>query len=166
MKKIALMLCAAAVVSTPAMADGRRSVGFNYGLDNDGVVGIQGEFDLSSSANNAPVSGQVFWKGYSKSYDRTAGKYQYTYSGFGVAALYDFGPVIKQNTKIRPYAALGLYTLNNKLSGPTTPSLGVSADSGGLYVAGGVRFAVSPEIRVDLGLNNIGGLSAGLNFNF
>lgn len=165
MKKIALMLCTAAIVSTPAMADGKRSVGFNYGLDNDGVVGIQGEFDMSSSVNNAPVAGQIFWKGYSQTYDTNAGRYQYTYSGFGVAGLYDFGPVIKQNPKIRPYAALGLYTLNNKLSGPTgAPN--ASADSGGLYVAGGIRMAVSPETRVDLGLNNIGGLTAGVNFNF
>lgn len=165
MKKVAIILYAAAVISTPAMADGRRSVGFSYGLDNDGVVGIHGEFDLSSSVNNAPVSGQIFWKGYSQSYDRAAGRYQYTYSGLGVAAIYDFGPVIKQNKKIRPYGALGIYTLNNKLSGPAAP-LNVSADSGGLYVAGGVRFALSPETRADLGLNNIGGITAGVNFNF
>jgi len=165
MKKFALVLFTAAIVSTPALADGRRNVGFNYGLDNDGVVGIQGEFDMSSSVNNAPVSGQIFWKGYSTSYDRPAGRYQYTYSGFGVAGMYDFGPVVKTNPRVRPYAAVGLYTLNNKLSGPTG-SPGVSADSGGLYVAGGMRYILSPEIRADLSINNIGGITAGVNFNF
>ncbi len=167
MKKIAVALLISAFIAAPAVAaDGKESVGINYGLDQDGVVGIQGEFDISSSVKNAPVSVQVFWKSYSQTYNRPpVGTYQYSYYGFGVAAIYDFGSVVKQNSKIKPYAGLGLYTLNNKLSGPAAP-LNVSADSGGLYAVAGVRYALAPEYSADLNYNNIGGATIGFNLNF
>ena len=167
MKKIAVALLLSAFIAAPAIAaDGKNSVGINYGFDQDGVIGIQGEFDISSSVNKAPVSIQVFWKSYSQSYDRPpAGTYQYSYNGFGAAAIYDFGSVVKQNNKIKPYAGLGLYTLSNTLSGPAAP-LDVSADTGGLYVVAGVRYAMTTELSADVNLNNIGGLTIGVNLNF
>jgi len=166
MKKIAFALLLSVFVAAPAVAaDGKRNIGISYGLDNDGVVGIQGEFDLSSSVNNAPISAQLFWKSYSQTYSRAVGTYQYSYTGFGVAALYDFGAVVKEDKKIRPYAGLGLFALNNQLSGPAAP-LDVSADSGGIYVTAGVRYAATTEISADLNYNNIGGLTIGASFKF
>jgi len=167
MKKIAAALLLSAFIAAPAIAaDGKNSVGINYGFDQDGVVGIQGDFDISSSVNNAPVSIQVFWRSYSQTYDRPpAGTYQYSYNGLGVAAIYDFGSVVKQNSKIKPYAGLGLYTLTNELSGPAAP-LNESADTGGLYAVAGVRYAMTTQLSADLNYNNIGGVTIGVNLHF
>jgi len=167
MKKIAVALLLSAFIVAPAVAaDGKKSVGINYGFGQDGVIGIQGEFDISSSVKNAPVSVQLFWKGYSESFSVAGvGTYQYSYNGLGVAAIYNFGSVVKQNNKIKPYAGLGLYTLSNTLSGPAAPP-NISADSGGLYAVAGVKYEMTPEFTGDLNYNNIGSVTLGLNLNF
>jgi opacity protein-like surface antigen len=163
MNKIVVAALLSAFIAAPAFAaDGKNSVGITYGLDLNGVVGVQGEFDVSSMlTNKAPVSVQVFWKNYSQSF----GGYQYSYNGFGAAAIYDFGPVIETNSKIRPYAGLGLITLNSSLSGPNASFAG-SADSGGLYVTAGARYELTPQVSADLNYNNFGGLTIGAIMKF
>jgi len=172
MKKIIIATLLSLFVVAPAIAAdknksmSKKSIGVSYGLDADGVIGIHGEFDISSHVSNKPVTAQVFWKNYSESHFVSGvGTYQYSYNGFGVAAIYDFGSVVKQDKKIKPYVGLGIYALQNKLSGPST-GFNVSADSGGLYITGGIRYAVMPDVAVDLNLNNIGGLTFGANFLF
>jgi len=166
MKKIVIVALLSAFASAPAFAaDGNNSVGINYGTDLNGVFGIQGEFDISSMTNKAPVSVQVFWKGYSQSYATFAGTYKYSYNGFGAAAIYDFSSLAKLDKKIKPYAGLGLYTLNASLSGPGG-TFTTAADTGGLYITGGVRYALTPQVAADLNYNNIGGLTIGANFSF
>jgi len=162
MNKIVIAALLSAFIAAPAFAaDGKDSIGVNYGLDLNGVFGVQGEFDISSSmANKAPVSLQVFWKNYSQSYGTPSGTYQYSYNGFGAAAIYDFGSVVKANSKIKPYAGLGLITLNSRLSGPNAP-FARAADSGGLYVTAGARYEVTPQVSADLNFNNYGGLTIG-----
>jgi opacity protein-like surface antigen len=159
---------AAPAVAAPAADEpvGKHSIGVNYGLDEDGVVGIQGEFDISASMiNRAPVSAQIFWKNYSHSFSNNLGTYQYNYNGFGAAAIYDFSTVAKFDKRIKPYAGLGLITLNSNLSGPNgQPPEG--ADTGGLYVTVGVRYALTPILSADLNYNNTGGLTIGANINF
>ena len=165
MKKIAVALLLSAFVAAPAYAaDGKNSVGVNYGLDYNGVFGVQGEFDISSMTNKAPVSVQVFWKNYSRSYYALGwGNYKWSYNGFGAAGIYDFSSVAKLDKKIKPYAGLGLIILNSSLSGPA----GVpGADSGGLYLTGGVRYALTPQFAVDLNYNNFGGITFGANLSF
>jgi outer membrane protein W len=73
--------------------------------------------------------------------------------------------VIKSNSKIRPYAGLGLITLNSTLSGPNGPAPR-SADSGGLYLTAGARYEVTPQVSADLNLNNYGGLTIGAIVKF
>jgi opacity protein-like surface antigen len=168
MKNIIIAALLSIFIAAPAIAaDGKNSIGVNYGLDQNGVFGFQGEFDISASlTNKAPVSVQVFWKNYSQSYFVPSwGTYQYSYNGFGAAAIYDFSSVAKLDKKIKPYAGVGLYTLNNTFSGPAVP-FPTSADSGGLYITGGVRYALSPQVAADLNFNNIGGLTIGVNFSF
>lgn len=167
MKRIIIAAMLSVFAAVPAVAaDGKNSVGINYGLDMNGVIGIQGELDISASMpNKAPVAVQVFWKNYWQSYATNAGVYQYTYNGFGAAAIYDFGAVGKLDKKIRPYAGLGLITLNARLSGPNVP-FSRSADSGGLYITAGVRYALTPQVSADLNLNNFGGLTIGANLSF
>lgn len=167
MNKIVIAVMLSAFVAAPAVAaQGKNSVGVTYGLDLDGVVGIQGEFDVSSMlTNKAPVSVQVFWKNYSQSYFANGGTYQYSYNGLGAAAIYDFGAVVKSNSKIKPYAGLGLITLNSTLSGPNVP-FARSADSGGLYITAGARYELTPQVSADLNLNNYGGLTIGAIVKF
>lgn len=167
MKKIVIAaLVSAAYAVSAVAADGKNSIGINYGFDNNGVVGVQGEMDISSAMpNKAPVSIQVFWKNYSQSYRTGAGTYQYGYNGFGAAAIYDFGAVIKQNERIRPYAGVGLITLNSNLSGPNLP-FPTGPNSGGLYVTAGARYELTPQVSADLNYNNYGGLTIGAVFNF
>jgi opacity protein-like surface antigen len=168
MKRVVMAMLLSAFVAAPAVAaDGKNSVGVNYGLDLNGVFGIQGEFDISSMVNKAPVSVQVFWKNYSQSYTLCCGfgTYKYSYNGFGAAAIYDFSSVAKLDKKIKPYAGLGLYALNASLSGPGG-TFTTAADTGGLYITGGVRYALTPQFAADLNYNNIGGLTIGANFSF
>lgn len=166
MKRIVIAALMSIFVVAPAVAaDGNKSVGINYGLDGDGVVGLQGEFDISSMVNKAPVSAQVFWKGYSESFPTFLGTYKFSYNAFGAAAIYDFSSVTKLDKKIKPYAGLGLYTISSTLSGPTA-TFTTGADSGGLYVTAGVRYAASPQVSADLSYNNIGGVTIGANYNF
>lgn len=162
---VAAML--SAFVAAPALAaDGKNSVGVSYGLDLDGVVGIQGEFDISAAMRNkAPVSVQLFWKNYSQSYATNAGTYQYSYNGLGAAAIYDFSAMAKLDKRIKPYAGLGLITLNSTLSGPNVP-FARSADSGGLYITAGARYELTPQVSADLNYNNYGGLTIGAMVKF
>ena len=167
MKKIAVALLLSAFVAAPAYAaDGKNSVGVNYGLDYSGVFGVQGEFDISSMTNKAPVSVQVFWKNYSRSYFVPGwGTYKWSYNGLGAAGIYDFSSVAKLDKKIKPYAGVGLIVLSTSLSGPTG-GFAPGADSGGLYFTGGVRYALTPQLAADLNYNNFGGITFGANFSF
>lgn len=167
MKKIAIVILLSGFAAAPVLAaEGRNSIGVSYGFDNNGVVGLQGQFDISSAMpNKMPVSIQVFWKNYSQSYRTGAGVYQYGYNGFGVAGIYDFGSVFSHNRQIRPYAGIGLVTLNSSLSGPNLP-FPTGPDSGGLYVTAGVKYELTPQVSADLSLNNVGGLTIGADFNF
>lgn len=168
MKRMVVAALLAVFVAAPAVAaDGKNSVGVNYGLDLNGVFGIQGEFDISSMTNKAPVSIQVFWKNYSQSYFVPGwGTYKYSYNGFGAAAIYDFSSVAKLDKKIKPYAGLGLIALNSSLSGPNGGFGYPGSDSGGLYITGGIRYALTPQVAADLSYNNFGGLTIGANLNF
>lgn len=155
-------------VAAPAVAaEGKNSVGVNYGLDLDGVFGIQGEFNISSMVNKAPVSVQVFWKQYSQSFSIPGwGTYKWSYNGLGAAAIYDFSSVVKLDKKIKPYAGLGLITLHSSLSGPAGGFGYPGADSGGIYITGGVRYALTPQFAADLNYNNFGGITFGANLSF
>jgi opacity protein-like surface antigen len=166
MKKIVIVALLSAVTVVPAFAaDSKNSVGISYGTDLNGVIGIQGEFDISSMVNKAPVSLQVFLKSYSQNYTSPAGDYSWSYNGIGAAAIYDFSSMVKLDSRIKPYAGLGLIALNSSFSGASS-AFATSADSGGLYVIAGVRYAMTPAVSADLNLNNFGGLTIGANFNF
>ncbi len=167
MNKIVIVVLLFAFTAAPAVAaEDKNNVGVSYGLDLDGVVGIQGEFDISASMpNKAPVSIQVFWKNYSQSYPSAAGTYQWSYNGFGAAGIYDFSSMLKLDSKIKPYAGMGLIALNSSLSGPSGQPP-ASADTGGLYFVVGARYAMTPTFSADLNLNNYGGLTIGALLNF
>jgi opacity protein-like surface antigen len=161
MKKIAIAALLSVFVAAPAVAaDGKNSVGINYGTDLNGVLGIQGEFDISSMTNKQPVSVQVFWKKASQTFygvsaDTTA---------IGVAGIYDFNALARLDKKIHPYAGAGL---RRKTETVVVPFLGsAKSNSVDVYYTGGVRYYLTPQFDADLNYNEFGGLTVGANFNF
>lgn len=139
-----------------------NSIGINLGLANNGVVGLQGEFDISSWLK-APVALQVFWKNYAKPYTIPAGNYKYQYVGMGIAGIYDFSSLVRLGAKIKPYAGFGLVDLSASASGPPDPAV---VDSGGLYMTAGFRYALSSRLAADMSYNNLGGFTVGAILNF
>lgn len=159
MKKITLAILLTGFFSD-AFAASTSSVGINYSFDD--VFGSQFEFDISKAANNRPVSVQLFWKSYSQ---RLGTNNIWNTTSVGAAGIYDLTSVTKFDKKIHPYAGLGLMSVSYSWAG-----LGLKQNytgvSGGLYVTGGVRYDLSPQISADINYNNFGGLTVGANFNF
>lgn len=139
------------------------SIGINMGLANNGVVGLQAEFDISPWFNKAPVAFQVLWKEYAKPYTIPEGTFKYKYVGMGIAAIYDFSSSVSLGKKIKPYAGIGLVDLSASASGP--PPL-TAPDSGGLYFTGGIRYAFTRGLSGDVNYNNLGGFTVGAILNF
>lgn len=167
MKKIALAILLSAFLAAPAFAaDGKKSVGVNYGMDINGTLGIQGEFDISSSLNKAPISVQVFWKKASETYfgvsaDTTA---------LGVAGIYDFSSTLKLDKKIHPYAGVGIrrVTATVVMPGfpPFIPTTTASASNMELHLTVGAKYSFTPEFSADLNYNDFGGLTFGAEYKF
>ena len=161
MKKIAVVVMLTAFIAAPALAaEGSKSIGVNYGLDLDGVFGIQGEFDISSATNKAPISVQVFWKNSSRSVLNTTVDAR----GLGVAGIYDLSAVTKLDKKVRPYVGLGIISEKTET---TMPNVGtISASSSSLYVTFGAGYTLTPQFAADLSYNDFGGLTVGANYSF
>ena len=160
MKRIIIAaLLSVFVAALVVAAENKGNVGVNYSTA--GAFGIQGEFNISSMTNKAPVSVQAFWKNYSWNFAGSS----WGITSIGVAGIYDFSSVAKMDKKIHPYAGVGLMTVSYSWKGagatPTYTGLG-----GGLYVTGGVRYSLTPQVAADFNYNNVGDLTAGVNFNF
>jgi hypothetical protein len=140
----------------------QNSIGISLGLANGGVVGLQGEFDISAWLQ-APVALQVFWKNYAKPYTIPAGTFKYQYVGMGLAGIYDFSSLVRLGEKIKPYAGFGLVDLSASASGPPDPA---GTDTGGLYMTAGIRYVLSSRLSADMNYNNLGGLTVGAILNF
>jgi opacity protein-like surface antigen len=161
MKKIVMAALLSAFVAAPAVAaDTKGNVGVNFSTA--GAFGIQGEFNISSMTNNAPVSVQAFWKHYSQDVGPNA---SWGTTGIGITGIYDFSSLAKLDKKIHPYAGVGLMSVSYSWrgTGNSWPYTGVG---GGLYVTAGVRYDLTPQVAADLNYNNFGDLTAGVNFNF
>lgn len=165
MKKIAFALLLSAFVAAPAVAaDGKNSVGINYGLDLDGVFGIQGEFDISSMVEKAPISVQVFWKRASQDSTVLGFTTTATTSALGVAGIYDLSSVFKvSNNKVQPYVGLGIRSEKEEVS---VAGVTASASKSELHVTGGVKYALNPQFAADLNYNDFGGITVGVDYSF
>lgn len=161
MKNIAVAALLSAFVAAPAVAAGNAdSFGVNFSVDN--VFGIQGDFDISSMTNKAPVSVQVFLKNYSQNITPNV---SWSTTGIGVAGIYDFNSISKLDKKIHPYAGLGLVYVTYSWTG-MGPAWRYTGVSSGLYVTGGFKYTLTPQVAADLNYNNFGDLTAGINFGF
>jgi len=167
MKRIVIAALLSVFVAAPAFAaDGKNSVGINYGTDLNGVFGIQGQFDISSMVDKQPISVQVFYKRASESISAFGLTATTVTTGMGAAGIYDLSSVFKLgNKKIQPYAGAGLILEKTTVNGSNTfPSS--SASKNDLYYTLGARYFFTPQFDADLNYSQFGGLTFGANYNF
>jgi hypothetical protein len=160
MKKIALTLLLSGLLTNTAFAAPTSSVGISYSFDD--VFGTEFEFDISKEANNRPVSVQLFWKSYSQ---RLGTNNTWNTTGVGAVGIYDLTSATKFDKRIHPYAGLGLMSVSYTWAGFGNAQ-SYNGVGSGLYVTGGVRYDLSPEIVADVNYNNFGGITVGANFKF
>jgi opacity protein-like surface antigen len=144
---------------TAEAADQLTHVGLDFSTNS--TLGIHGEFDISARADNAPVSAQVFIKNYAYS-DSPAITWNST--GLGAVAIYDFNTKYQLDKKIHPYAGIGLMYVHHNWTGIGTEIEYTGVDSG-LYVTGGVRYSLTPQVAADFNYNNFGNWTFGINLN-
>ena len=161
MNKIVVAGLLSFFVATPSLAAQTKG-NLGVSLSTAGAYGAQAEFGISSMANGAPVSAQVFWKhdsqdiGNATAWDSTA---------IGVAGIYDFTAMTKLDSKVHPYAGAGLMSVSHDRNGPWAGGAYNGVGSG-LYVTGGVRYNLESQLDVDLNYNNFGDITLGLNLSF
>jgi Outer membrane protein beta-barrel domain len=159
MNKFALAVLLSAFVSAQAVAaEYKGNVGASFSTTS--VIGIQGELDISSRANNAPVSVQAFWK-----YQQHDQHNAWDTSAIGVAGIYDFSSMVKMDKKAHPYAGAGLMSVSDTWTGTGAPPA-YNGISSGLYVTAGLRYFFTPQLAADINFNNFGDLTAGVNLSF
>lgn len=160
MKKFTIAILLSGLLTNTAFAAATNNFGFNYSFDE--VFGTQFEFDISKAANNRPVSVQLFWKSYSQRLSNTA---TWKTIGVGAVGIYDLTSLSKFDKKIHPYVGLGMMTVSYSWAGSGNVQNYNGVD-GGLYVTGGMRYFLGPEIDADVNFNTFGGLTAGVNFKY
>ena len=159
MNKFALAVLLSAFISAQAdAAEYKGNVGANFSTTE--VIGIQGELDMASLANRAPVSIQAFWK--YQQHDQNNG---WDTSAIGVAGIYDFSSIVKMDKKSHPYAGAGLMSVSHTWTGAGA-SPAYNGVGSGLYVTAGLRYFFTPQVAADINFNNFGELTAGANLSF
>ena len=164
MKKIVIAALLSVFVAAPAeAADGKITIGGNFGLDHSGVIGIMGEYDISSMTSNQPVSVQAFWKKSSESVPFST----VDVTSLGVAGIYDFNTLARLDKKLHPYAGVGIRSTKTKTTTSIfTITTSLSATSNAVYYVGGARYFLTPKLAADLNFNEIGGITVGVNYSF
>ena len=161
MRKVVIAALLSVFVAAPAVAaSGKNSVGINYGLDYSGVFGLQGDFDISSSVDNAPISVQPFLKRGSETIFGTT----YSITAVGVAGIYDLSSAFKVDRKVQPYAGLGIRRVTSSVANPLGGTL--SASKSDLHITLGAKYEFSPQVSGDFNYNDFGGLTFGVVFGF
>lgn len=167
MKKITIAALLSAFAVAPALAADQSSfsLGAGYGFDNDGVISLHADFDISSVANKAPVTARFGFDHYSPNYSWAGSSYSWSYNRFYAAAYYDFSRDMKLDKRIHPFAGLGLYVGSSSCSGSVCGAVSSHTNSG-LYYLLGVQFDIAPKIALETNVNEIGGVTIGANFKF
>jgi len=173
MKKIIAAVLLSAFASASAFAAGdKNSIGVSYGLDYNGVLGIQGEFGIASKTNGQPLSVAAYYKNSSQTYFGVDA----AISALGFTVNYDLSKELKvRDDKLQPYAGIGFERVTETvvIPGmpatfffPATPSTTVSASTFQLSYTVGAKYEVTREINVAASYSSFGGLALGANYNF
>jgi opacity protein-like surface antigen len=166
MKKILIAFLLSASFAAPAMAadQNKWSAGVGVGFEYTGVFSLHADYDISSQANNEPVKLRFGYDRYSRDYGGPT-NYSWGYNDYYVSADYDFNKTLKLDSKIHPFAGLGLGFGSTSCSGNQCGAL-ASPSVGGIYFIGGVQYEVKPKISIEVNVNSWTGLTLGANIQF
>ena len=166
MKKTLLAFLLSASIAAPAMAADQTkwSVGAGVGFEYTGVLSIHADYDISSQANNEPVKVRFGYDQYSRAYNGPS-NYSWEYNDFYASADYDFNKALKLDSKIHPFAGLGLGFGTTTCSGNICGGV-ASPSVGGIYFIGGVQYDVKSNINLEANINTWTGLTLGANIKF
>jgi opacity protein-like surface antigen len=166
MKKIIIAALLSVFAISPALAadQSKMSLGIGYGFDYSGVLALHGDFDISDMTNNAPVKVRIGFDHYSHDY-WFGSNYSWSVNLLSGAAYYDFSRDTTLDKRIHPFAGLGLYIGSHSCSGSVCGSVS-SPTTSGLYYIAGVQYDVSPKIAAEVNVNEISGVTIGVNFKF
>jgi len=168
MKKIIAAAALSAFISAPAFAEfekSKLSIGASYGLANNGVISFRGDYDISDRTKK-PIKVRVGYDRYKIDYGGGFfGNYSWSYNVFYGGAYYYLDEFIELDSKIHPFAGLGLGfgsvscsgSLCNGLSSPTV---------GGLYYIAGVQYDLNDQFSAEASYNVWGGITLGANYHF
>ena len=166
MKKIYFALLLTFSFALPAIAadQSKWSAGAGFGFDYVGVFSLHADYDIAEQFNNEPVKVRFGYDRYSRDYNGPA-NYSWGYNDFYAAALYDFNKPLKLDSKIHPFAGLGLgfgttSCSGNGCGGVSNPSVG------GIYFIAGLQYDVKPKFNLELNVNSWVGLTLGANIKF
>ena len=147
----------------------KNSIGVSYGLDYNGVLGIQGEFGIASKANGQPLSVAVYYKNSSQTFFGVNADI----SALGFTVNYDLTKALKiTNDKFQPYAGVGFERVSETvvysqamLSSAFRPRL-ATASSIDLSYTVGAKYSVSREVAVSASFSSFEGIAIGAHYYF
>jgi len=163
MKKTLSAILLFSALSSSAMAadQSKWSAGAGYGFNNNGVFSLHADYDIADQFNNEPVKVRF---GYD-SYTINSSGYSWGYNVFYGGAYYDFSKQLKLDSKLHPFAGLGLGFGTTSCSGSLCSGL-ASPSVGGIYFIAGVQYDVKPNINLEASINGWNGLLFGANYKF
>ena len=166
MKKIYFALLLTASCAFPAMAadQSKWSAGAGYGLDYNGVLSLHGDYDIADQVNHEPVKIRIGYDHYSRDYGGPA-NYSWGYNVYYGAAYYDFNKAMKLDSKIHPFAGLGLGFGTASCTGNLCGTQ-ANPNVGGIYFIGGVQYDVKHNVNLEANVNSWSGLTLGANYKF
>jgi opacity protein-like surface antigen len=166
MKKTLLAFVLSASIAAPAIAADQTkwSAGVGVGFDYTSVLAIHADYNVSDQVNNEPVKVRFGYDRYSRDYNGPS-SYSWGYNDFYASADYDFNKALKLDSKIHPFAGLGLGFGTTSCSGNICNGL-ASPSVGGIYFIAGVQYDVKSNINVEANVNSWTGLTLGANIQF
>lgn len=157
---VASLLAAGISLTAQAADPSGISIGAGYGFEGAGMVTVHGDLDLSRHLQGQPITLRIAYDQYAN--DKYA--YRWNYSVLSAGAYYDFNKLAHLNSKVHPFAGAGVgagtVSCNSCRGGVTTP------DVGGLYLVGGIQYALDPHLRLEASLNTWGGPTVGIDYLF
>jgi len=116
-------------------------------------------------ANDQPLKLRVGYDRYTVDSGILGNAYSWAINVFYAGAYYDFNEKFNLDSRLHPFAGLGLGFGSATCSGVLCGSDSIPS-VGGFYYIGGVQYDITDEFSAEAGFSAWGGLSIGANYNF
>ncbi len=169
MKKMLSAALLSTFIAAPAFAfefdSSNLSVGGSYGLGNNGVISVRGDYDISDDTDQ-PLKIRLGYDRYTIDLGGVfVDNYSWTYNIYYAGAYYDFGEMLNLDDNIHPFIGLGLGFRSATCSGIFCSGRSNPSTSR-LYYVSGIQYDVNDQISAEVSFSVWGGLSIGANYNF